>query len=115
MEDKFNKNLEEEIDIKKINQLKKMESRIIRTELKPKNIFSKKNENLNDKIPNDIKKSQDIEENYDINFQKENEKLIKHANFYHNFSEYNVNVIDIIPLFLRKENYAMKNNLDNSK
>ena len=115
MDDKSNRNIKEDIDIEKIKELKRMESRILRTELKPKNIFNKDSENLNNQIPNKNKNSENIVENYNADLQKGNEKLKKHANFYHNFSEYNVNVVDIIPLFLKKENYAIKNNLDNNK
>ena len=43
------------------------------------------------------------------------EKLIKHANFYHTFSEYNVNILDVIPLYFKKDKFCEENGIENNK
>lgn len=93
-----------------------MESRIIRNELKPKNIFNENStHNLNERNTENPAENLNNPNNLNVNLDKGKEKIIKHANFYHNFSEYNVNITDIIPLFFKKESYSIKNNLDNNK
>jgi hypothetical protein len=111
---------QEEIDIQKIRDIKKIESRIVRNELKPKIISTENNISFvsNNNNNSELNNLESFNKNSNIpqqNLESGKEKLLKHANFYHNFSEYNTNVSDVIPLFFKKESYAQDNGLENQK
>lgn len=114
-----NTKFENTIDLKKIIEIKKKENAILFDNMSQKKVIDTNpiilnpsnginaggnihNENINEYYTQD-------------NNEKRREKLVKHANFYHKFSEYNVNILDVIPLYFKKEKFSQENGIDNNK
>ncbi len=106
------------IDIKKINHIKKLEKKIISENFSIKKMFDKNTKlniiEFNNNSSNILNKEKDFFDTYN-SFQNREQKLMKHANFYHNFSEYDVSVLDIIPVYFIKDKFALETGIENNK
>lgn len=118
-------NFENTVDVKKINKIKRLERSIISDDFSQKKVIDKTpivldntnndaNQQKNSETYNQSSDTFSDNLSRDVGNNKE-QKLLKHANFYHNFSEYDVNVLDVIPLYFKKEKFAQENGIDNNK
>jgi len=113
-------NFENTIDMKKINNIKRMERLIVSDDFSPKKIVNQKIDNShiqknNTNVNSYNNSAETFSNNLISDLGNRDQKLIKHANFYHNFSEYGVNVLDIIPLYFKKEQFALENGIENNR